>query len=273
MAKTIGPIDSSFRIRGRPRRGRTCAHTRLPARVSQCVTTRIRASARAEGRCFKAGGRALPRDELQTTALQSSNTRRRESEMRRSRRLTSLHERENHAQTICRPLGRRATAGIACAALVGSPAFADTTPTPAPTPSPSSHAPKTLAQLQAAVAKAASARETRVTTAISKVTGDKYLSSGDRSTLLGTLNADLAALKSSASTIAADTSATQAKADLKQARQKYPVVLHRDPAGPSRLGRRPVDRRTAAATDEGADETVRPALGHGQGQVDRRSPV
>jgi hypothetical protein len=114
-----------------------------------------------------------------------------------------------------------ATAGIACAALVGSPAFADTTPTPAPTPSPSSHAPKTLAQLQAAVAKAASARETRVTTAISKVTGDKYLSSGDRSTLLGTLNADLAALKSSASTIAADTSATQAKADLKQARQKY----------------------------------------------------
>lgn len=113
------------------------------------------------------------------------------------------------------------TAGIACLGLVATPAFADTTLTPAPISSSSSHTPKTLVQIQAAVAKAASNRETTVTAAISKVTADKYLSSSDRSTILGTLNADLAALKSSASTIAADKTATQAKADVKQAREKY----------------------------------------------------
>lgn len=114
-----------------------------------------------------------------------------------------------------------ATAGIACLGLIGTPAFADTTLTPAPASSLSSHTPKTLVRVQAAVAKAASNRETKVTAAISKVTADKYLSSSDRSTILGTLNADLTALKSSASTIAADKTATQAKADVKQAREKY----------------------------------------------------
>ncbi|CAM5472030.1 hypothetical protein [Leifsonia shinshuensis] len=114
-----------------------------------------------------------------------------------------------------------ATAGIACAALIGGPALADT---PTPTPSPSaSHAPKTLAQLQAAGAKATSDRETKITAAIAKVNADTYLSSGDKSTILGTLNADLAAMKSSASAIAADTTTTQAEADLKKVYDAYRV--------------------------------------------------
>ena len=114
-----------------------------------------------------------------------------------------------------------ATAGIACAALIGGPAFADT---PTPTPSPSaSHAPKTLAQLQAAGAKATSDRETKLTAAIAKVDADTYLTSGDKSTILARLNNDLAGMKSSASAIAADTTTTQAAADLKKVYDSYRV--------------------------------------------------
>ncbi|MEN2742297.1 hypothetical protein ABCS02_31340 [Microbacterium sp. X-17] len=114
-----------------------------------------------------------------------------------------------------------ATAGIACAALIGGPAFADT-PTPTPTPT-ASHAPKTLAQLQAAGAKATSDRETKLTAAITKVNADTTLTSSDKSTILATLNADLAAMKSSASAIAADTTTTQAAADLKKVFTSYRV--------------------------------------------------
>lgn len=118
-----------------------------------------------------------------------------------------------------------ATAGIACVALVGTAAFADT-PAPAPSATPSassSHAPKTLAEIQAAGAKATSAREAKLTSAITTVTADKYLTSSDRSTILGTLTADLAAMKASASTIAADTTAIQAASDLKDVFTKYRV--------------------------------------------------
>ena len=120
-----------------------------------------------------------------------------------------------------------AAAGVTGLALIGSPAFADTTPTPTPSPSPSStakaHTPRTLAEVQAAGAKATGDRETKLSAAITKVTGDKSLSSSDRSTILGTLNADLAAMKSSASAIAADTTITQAEADLKEVYSKYRV--------------------------------------------------
>ena len=121
-----------------------------------------------------------------------------------------------------------ASAGIACVAMIATPAFADTTSTPAATSAPTStssaHPTRTLAQLQAAAgAKATSDRETKLDAAIAKVTADKYLTSSDRSTILGTLNADLAGMKSSASAIAADTTTTQAEADLKQVFTKYRV--------------------------------------------------
>lgn len=119
-----------------------------------------------------------------------------------------------------------AAAGITGLALIGTPAFADTTSTATPTPAPTAkaHAPRTLAELQAAGAKATSDRETKLTAAIAKVTGDKTLTSSDRSTILDTLNADLAAMKSSASAIAADTTTTQATADLKTVFTKYRVL-------------------------------------------------
>ncbi|MFF2052717.1 hypothetical protein ACFVU2_14035 [Leifsonia sp. NPDC058194] len=119
-----------------------------------------------------------------------------------------------------------ASAGAACLALVAGPAFAATTPpaTSSPTPaSTSTHAPKTLAQIQAAGAKATSDRETKLTAAITKITADKSLTSNDRSTILGTLDADLAAMKSQAGAIAADTTTTQAAADLKTVFEKYRV--------------------------------------------------
>ena len=114
-----------------------------------------------------------------------------------------------------------ATAGIACAALIGGPAFADTA---TPTPSPSaSHAPRTLAQLQAAGAKATSDRETKLSAAITKITADTSLTASDKTKILATLNADLAAMKSSASAIAADTTTTQAAADLTKVHDAYRV--------------------------------------------------
>ncbi|WP_426626151.1 hypothetical protein ACPPVW_09035 [Leifsonia sp. McL0607] len=120
-----------------------------------------------------------------------------------------------------------AAAGITGLALIGTPAFADAastaTPTPTPTPSSTAHATRTLAEIQASGAKAISDRETKLTAAIAKVTSDTYLTSSDRSTILGTLNADLVAMKSSASTIAADTTTTQATSDLKTVLRKYRV--------------------------------------------------
>lgn len=120
-----------------------------------------------------------------------------------------------------------AAAGVTGLALIGSPAFADTTSTPTPSPTPSStakaHTPRTLAEVQATGAKATSDRETKLSAAITKATGDTSLSSSDRSTILGTLNADLAAMKSSASAIAADTTITQATTDLKAVYSKYRV--------------------------------------------------
>lgn len=119
-----------------------------------------------------------------------------------------------------------ASAGVACLSLLAVPAFADTTPTPSPAPTASSaaHAPKTLAQVQAAGAKATTDRENKLSAAITKVTADKSLSSSDRSTILGTLNADLAAMKSSAARIAADTTVGQAQTDLKAVFDTYRVL-------------------------------------------------
>ncbi|MBN9629540.1 MAG: hypothetical protein J0I18_02865, partial [Actinobacteria bacterium] len=98
-----------------------------------------------------------------------------------------------------------AAAGITGLALIGTPAFADTTSTPTPSPSAKAHAPRKLAEIQAAGAKATGDRETKLSAAITKATADTSLTSGDRSTILGTLNADLAAMKASASAIAGDT--------------------------------------------------------------------
>ena len=96
---------------------------------------------------------------------------------------------------------------VAAGALIAgtcAPAFAST---PAP------KAPKTLAAVQAAAETATSNRETKLTAEIAKITAAKGINSADQATLLGRLNADLAGMKSSEATIAADTTLATALTD------------------------------------------------------------
>jgi uncharacterized protein YdeI (BOF family) len=109
-----------------------------------------------------------------------------------------------------------------------SPAPSTSTPSPAP---PSSSAPsgiptpsaRSLATIKAAGAAATSKRITALGAAITKVNGDTYLTSSNKSTILNTLNSDETAMTSLASKIAADTTLTQASADVKSIYTEYRV--------------------------------------------------
>jgi hypothetical protein len=110
-----------------------------------------------------------------------------------------------------------AVAVTATALIVGAvgPAFASSTPTPTPKSSTSTKTPKTLAQVQAAVATGASKRTTALGKAIADVTKNTYLTSSDKSKLLSIVNGDLSSVKSDAAKVAADSTLTSAKADAK----------------------------------------------------------
>jgi hypothetical protein len=97
-----------------------------------------------------------------------------------------------------------ATIGIASPALAATP-------------------PRDLAAVQAAGAAATAARITALNTAIPKVSSNTYLSSGDRSTILGTLNGDLGAMQSLQAKIAADTDLATAKTDVQSIFTGYRV--------------------------------------------------
>ena len=120
---------------------------------------------------------------------------------------------------MSRPFLVVSTVAAAATLIVGAaaPAFASSTPTPTPAPksTTSTKAPKTLAQVQAAVATGASKRTTALGKAIADVTKNTYLTSSDKSKLLATLNGDLSSVKSDAAKVAADTTVTSAKADAK----------------------------------------------------------
>jgi hypothetical protein len=142
---------------------------------------------------------------------------------------------------------RNASVGVAVGAtIVGcsfASAFADTpSSTPSPTassspsptasssPSPtasSSPSPtagsRSLSSIQAVGASATSKRVTALAAAITKMTGDTYVTSGDKSTILNTLNSDETAMKSLASKIVADTTVSQASADVKSIYTDYRV--------------------------------------------------
>jgi hypothetical protein len=107
----------------------------------------------------------------------------------------------------------------ALVAGIATPALADGSPSPTPH---ATHA-ADLAGIQAAGATATSKRIASLTTAISRVTDAKGISSGDRSTALGTLNADLTAMNSLKTKIAADTTASQARSDLHSVFTEYRV--------------------------------------------------
>jgi hypothetical protein len=103
---------------------------------------------------------------------------------------------------------------------VATPAFADGTPSPAPT---ATHSAASLSDIQAKGAAATSKRITSLNAAITRATNAKGFTSSDRSTVLGTLNHDLAGMKDLASKIAADTTAATAAADLRSVYTTYRV--------------------------------------------------
>lgn len=97
---------------------------------------------------------------------------------------------------------------LACTTIIGlaaTPAFADT--------SSSVKSGRTLAQIQVDGAAKTAQRITSLTTGISTITANTHLSSGDKTTILGTLNNDLSGMKSLQSKIAADTTKADAAAD------------------------------------------------------------
>ena len=112
-----------------------------------------------------------------------------------------------------------AVAVAATTLIVGAagPAFASSTPAPTPNPKSSTSAktPKTLAQVQAAVATGASKRTTALDKAVADVSKNTYLTSSDKAKLLSILNGDLSSVKSDAAKVAADTTVASAKADAK----------------------------------------------------------
>ena len=112
---------------------------------------------------------------------------------------------------------------VLVAGLTAIPALASaTTPSDSPTPTSTGH-PRTLAEIQAASVKATSKRTSSLNAAIAKVNADTSLASGDKSTILGTLNGDLTAMSTVAAKVAADTTATQAAADYKTIFTDYRV--------------------------------------------------
>jgi hypothetical protein len=114
-------------------------------------------------------------------------------------------------------LGGAVAAGIITAALV----FTVSGPAMAATPAPK--APKTLAEIQTAGAKATSDRIASLNKDIPKISGHACISDGDKSTILGTLNADLTAMQTLAGEIAADTDVTSAAAHYKSIFDDYRV--------------------------------------------------
>ena len=83
--------------------------------------------------------------------------------------------------------------------------------------------PRDLAAVQAKGQAATAARIVALNKAIPKVTSNVYLSSGDRSTILGTLGGDLSAMQSLQAKIAADTDVATAQADVQSIFTGYRV--------------------------------------------------
>jgi hypothetical protein len=118
---------------------------------------------------------------------------------------------------------RNAAIGSAATlALLGAttaPALADATST---TSGPATvH--RTLAEIQASAKVKTDARTASLNKAISKITAAKGISADDRSTILATLNADLAGMTTVEAKIAGDTDATTAATDYKTIFTTYRV--------------------------------------------------
>ena len=104
------------------------------------------------------------------------------------------------------------TAGVA-AALTAAITLAPSAYAASGTSSTSTSSSATLAAIKAKAAAAISLRESALSAAITKVTDNEYLTSGDRATVLATLNSDASGLNALAPVIQADTTVSQARAD------------------------------------------------------------
>lgn len=122
---------------------------------------------------------------------------------------------------------------IAAVAVGASASAASAAPTDDPTSThvhhPSSRAPhvtssSSLADDQAAGAALTTARIAALTAEIAKITADTSMSDSDRAAALSTMNTDLAAMKTLQSTIAADTDAAKALADVRSIDRDYRVM-------------------------------------------------
>ena len=111
-------------------------------------------------------------------------------------------------------LGGAIAASIITVALV----FTASAPAMAATPPP-----KTLAEIQAAGAKATSDRITSLNREIPRISGNACITDPNKSTILGTLNADLTGMQDLASAIAADTDVASAAAHYKSIFDDYRV--------------------------------------------------
>jgi hypothetical protein len=116
-------------------------------------------------------------------------------------------------------LGGAIAASIITVALV----FTASAPAMASTPAPKSPAPKTLAEIQTAGAKATSDRITSLNREIPRISGNACITDSNKSTILGTLNADLTGMQDLASAIAADTDVSSAAAHYKSIFDDYRV--------------------------------------------------
>jgi hypothetical protein len=87
----------------------------------------------------------------------------------------------------------------------------------------SAAAPDGLKAIQAAGAQATSERIASLNTAIAKITADGTITDADRTTILATLNGDVAGMQTLAAKIAADTTVPQAKADYQSIFTQYRV--------------------------------------------------
>jgi hypothetical protein len=112
-------------------------------------------------------------------------------------------------------VGTAAAAALVIGASV--PAFASS-------PSGAPKTTHTLASVQAAAKAATDKRETALMAAISKLDAAKGVSSSDKATLLGRLNADLDGMKTVAAKVAADTTLAAASADFKTVFTTYRVM-------------------------------------------------
>jgi hypothetical protein len=122
-------------------------------------------------------------------------------------------------------MNRIITGGVAAVAIVGGLAFGLAAPAGAAELSggSSTTAPKTLSDIQTAAAKATSDRITALNKGITKITANTCVSDADKSTILGTFNADVTAMQGLATTIAADTDVTKAASDYRSIFEGYRV--------------------------------------------------